>query len=126
MKESLFKSLWRWPSKRITPFLFQLSISTIVLPVSEKNYERVLPRYGPHIKTDNYMLFHPRKRLLQLFRKKRLKHKYWKWIAYIVKVRKSFMPKNWLKFYFFGFPSRLLSNFFENSNETKATCKSLV
>ena len=73
MKESLFKSLSRWPSKRITPFLFQLSISTIVLPVSEKNHERVLPRYGPHIKTDNYMLFHPRKRLLQLFRKKKIK-----------------------------------------------------
>ena len=76
MKESLFKSLWRWPSKRITPFLFQLSISTIVLPVSEKNHERVLPRYGPHIKKDTSSIIccsTREKRLLQLFRKKKIK-----------------------------------------------------
>ena len=39
-------------------------------------------------------------------------------------LRKSYMPEIRSKIFFFGFQTP--QNFFENSNETKVTCESLV
>ena len=137
MKESLLKELWPWPSKRVTHFLFQLSISTVLLTVRKKINQGSSRGTDPTLKRHilNYMLFHLRKMSDKAISKKKKekkiwKHKYWTWRAYIVKVgkkmslRKSYMPEVRSKFFFFGFQTP--QNFFENSNETKVTCESLV
>ena len=134
LKKSLFKPLWPGPSRRVTRLLFQLSTSAIVLTVSRS--QKGPPEVRNHIKKTHLQLcvVPPEKNVWYSYfekKKKILKHKYWTWWVYIVKVHKKkgvygnniCLKSDWSSIFS---ASRLLLNFFENSNETKVSCESLV